>query len=189
MKSFMRNFLFVLAVLAIITSCDNQKKDELTKSADEGTSVSATDKKPASELLDPAEGAAVRQSFEAFARGDVDAMVSNFADTIYYSWSGGDSLRGKQAVADYYKSRWKLIDSFAISETIVLPVQVNESQSRFAPTGKWTLYWGLMHVKYKNGKKLNFWIHSVNHLNEAGKVDFIGQYMDRHPIIEATKGM
>ena len=147
-------------------------------------------KKPASELLDLSAADGVKQSFEAFAKGDVDAMAANFADNIRYFWSSGDSLSGKQAVVDYYKGRWKVIDSASVSETIVLPIQSNESQStKYAPTGKWVLYWGLWTVKYKNGKKINFWMHNANHFNDAGKVDQVAQYLDRHQIIEATKGM
>ena len=134
-------------------------------------------------------GESVKQSFEAFARGDIDAMTANFADTLLYSWSSGDSLRGKKAVADYYKGRRSLIDSVSVAEPIVLPIQVNESQSKYAPTGKWVLYWAMLNVKYKNGKKISFWMHNVNHFNEAGKVDYIGQYIDRGQIAAATAGM
>jgi hypothetical protein len=185
----MRKLFLGLIMSALLAACNSEKKDEMNKSSDTGAAVSSSDKKPASELLDLSEGQSIKQAFEAFAKGDVDGMVANFADTVFYTWSGGDTLRGKQAVADYYKGRWKLIDSLSISEPIVLPVQVNETQSRYAPTGKWVLYWGLIDVKYKNGKKLHFWMHNVNHFNSAGKVDFIGQYIDRQPIIEATKGM
>ena len=57
------------------------------------------------------------------------------------------------------------------------------------PPGNGYLYWAMLNVKYKNGKKINFWMHNVNHFNDAGKVDFVGQYLDSHQIIEATKGM
>jgi hypothetical protein len=63
-------------------------------------------------------------------------MAANFDDNIRYTWSGGDSLIGKKAVQDYYKGRWNLLESLTITEPIVLPVQVNESQSKYAPTGK-----------------------------------------------------
>jgi hypothetical protein len=47
----------------------------------------------------------------------------------------------------------------------------------------------MVNAKYKNGKSINFWMHNVNHFNDAGKVDFIGQYIDRAPIAAATAGM
>ena len=185
----MKKFLLGVMVSAFLLSCNNEKKDEVTKTADSTTEASSTDKKAASELLDLSAGESVKQSFEAFAKGDIDGMTANFADTLLYNWSSGDSLRGKKAVADYYKARRNLIDSVSVTEPIVLPVQVNESQSKYAPTGKWVLYWGMFNIKYKNGKKIRFWMHNVNHFNEAGKVDYIGQYIDRGQIAAATAGM
>jgi len=189
MKNFMRKILPGVVISLLLLSCNDEKKDEVAKSADAATEATAPEKKPASELLDISAGESVKQSFEAFAKGDVDAMASGFADTVFYTWSSGDTLRGKQAVADYYKGRWKLIDSVNVTDAIILPIQVNESQSKVAPPGKWVLYWGHLNVKYKNGKKISFWMHNVNHFNDAGKVDFVGQYLYRHQILEATKGM
>ena len=54
-------------------------------------------------------------------------------------------------------------------------------------SGKWMLYWYMVDVKYKNGKKLTFWSHVAQHYNSADKVDQIAQYIDRHPIMEASK--
>ena len=179
-----------VAISLVLLSCNNAKKDEAEKTADATTAEAAVpEKKPAAEMLDLSAGDAIKQSFEAFTRADVDAMAANFADNVRYYWSSGDSLVGKQAVIDYYKSRWKVIDSATVSETIVLPMMANESQSKYAPTGKWVFYWGFWHVKYKNGKKIDFWMHNANHFNDAGKVDQVGQFLDRHQIIEATKGM
>ena len=185
----MKKFLLGVMVSAFLLSCNNEKKDEVAKAADSTTETSATDKKPASELLDLSAGESVKQSFEAFAKGDIDGMTASFDDNIRYTWSSGDSLIGKKAVADYYKDRLSLIDSVSVAEPIVLPVQVNESQSKYAPTGKWVLYWAMLNVKYKNGKKISFWMHNVNHFNDAGKVDFVGQYIDRGQIAAATAGM
>ena len=80
-----------------------------------------------------------------------------------------------------------MIDSLSFSDHIAVPLMARVQQSQAAPPGKWVLTWSFAHVKYKNGKRLNFWVHNVNHYNDAGKVDFVGQYLDRHPIIEATK--
>ena len=131
----------------------------------------------------------IKQLFAAFAKGDVNGLTANFDDNIRYTWSGGDSRIGKQAVKDYYASRVKIIQSISFSNEIVLPVQVNVSQSPAAPVGKWVLYWTMADVTYKNGENIKFWMHNANHFNDAGKVDFVGQYMDRHPIMEATKDL
>ena len=185
----MRKFLSGVVISLVLLSCNNAKKDEVAKSADSTTETAAAtpEKKAPVEVLDLSAADGVKQSFEAFTKGDIDGMSSNFADTILYQWSSLDTLRGKQAVVDYYKGRWKVIDSANVSETIVLPIQANESQSKYAATGKWVLYWGLWHVKYKNGKKISFWMHNVNHFNDAGKVDYVGQYIDRQQILEASK--
>ena len=45
--------------------------------------------------------------------------------------------------------------------------------------GNGVFYWGLWSVKYKNGKKITFWMHNANHFNDAGKVDQVGQFLDR----------
>ena len=185
----MRKFLSGVVISLVLLSCNNAKKDEVAKAADATTETAAApEKKAPVELLDISAADAVKQSFAAFTKGDIDGMAANFADTILYQWSGLDSLRGKQAVVDYYKGRWKVIDSASVSETIVLPIQANESQSKMAPTGKWVLYWGLWHVKYKNGNKISFWMHNVNHFNDAGKVDYVGQYLDRAQILKASGG-
>jgi hypothetical protein len=184
----MRKIIPVLICAALAYgSCTNDKTESDGSSA---ATVASTDKtKPAMELLDMSAADVVKNSFAAFSKGDIEGMTASYDDNIRYTWSGGDSLIGKKAVQDYWKARWTLIDSLTFSEHIVLPVQINESQSKFAPTGKWVLIWMMSQPKYKNGKSLNFWTHSVNHLNDAGKVDFIGMYYDRAPINKATEGL
>lgn len=176
-----------IIISLLLFACNNEVKDD--KATTDSTAVSSSDKKPAAALLDMSEADPVKKSFDAFSKGDVDAMVSIYDDTVFYAFSGGDTLRGKLAVADYYKGRWKLLDSVQFSDQIVLPIQVNESQSKAAPAGKWVLFWSAVDAKYKNGKKIHFWIHNVNHYNDAGKIDFASQYIDRVPLMEATKGM
>lgn len=186
----MKRMLILAASCMILFACSDKKKDDDKKMDDGKTTMSSDGKKPATELLDLSAGDAVKKSFAAFAKSDVDGMVADYDDNIRYTWSGGDSLVGKQAVKDYYAGRWKLIDKLSVSSEIVLPVQVNESQQpQAAPNGKWVLYWAMVDVTYKNGKNLKFWMHNVNHFNDGGKIDFIGQYIDRHPIMEATKDL
>lgn len=187
----MKKILFGVLISAFLFSCNNEKKDD--KKTDETTSTTKMadgDKKPASELLDVSAADPLKKSFAAFAKADMDGMVAVYDDNVRYTWSSGDSLVGKQAVKDYYAGRWKLIDSMTISNEIVLPVQVNESQQpKYAPAGKWVLYWAMVDVKYKNGKKITFWMHNVNHMNDGGKIDYVGQYIDRHQIMEASKDL
>ena len=181
----MKKVLFGIIISAFFIACSNEKKDD--KAATDASATS--DKKTTDELLDMSEGEGVKNSMIAWSKGDVEGMSANYDDNIRYQWSNGDTLLGKKAVQDYYTGRLKLIDSLNYSEHIILPIKMNVQQSQYAPTGKWVLHWAFAHVKYKNGKKLDFWIHSVNHFNDAGKVDYIGVYLDRHPIVEATKDL
>jgi hypothetical protein len=183
--------IFMLATCCtLLFACNNEKKDDGKMDDGNKTTMSSGDKKPATELLDLSAADPLKKSFAAFSKADINGMSADYDDNIRYTWSSGDSLIGKQAVKDYYTGRWKLIDSLSVSNEIVLPIQVNESQQpQYAPAGKWVLYWAMVNVKYKNGKKIVFWMHNVNHMNDAGKIDFIGQYIDRHQIMEATKDL
>jgi SnoaL-like domain len=186
----MKRIFIIAAGCTILFACNNEKKDD--KKTDEAAATTATtsDKKAPTELLDMSAADPIKKSFAAFAKGDLDGMTADYADNIRYTWSGGDSAIGKQAVKDYYTGRWKLIQSINFSNEIVLPLMVNESQApTVAPPGKWVLYWTQSDVTYKNGKKIMFWMHNVNHFNDAGKIDFVGQYIDRAPIMKATEGM
>lgn len=186
----MKRIFILAASCMILFACSDKKKEDDKKTDDGKTTVSTGDKKPATELLDISAGDAVKKSFDAFSKGDVDGMTADFDDNIRYTWSGGDSLIGKQAVKDYYAGRLKLIKSISFSNQIILPLQVNVSQQpAAAPPGKWVLYWQMTDVTYKNDKNIKFWGHSVNHYNDAGKIDFVGMYLDRHPIMEATKDL
>ncbi len=185
----MKKILILAAGSLLFVACNNKKEDK--KSDDTKTTmVSNGDKKPATEILDMSAADPVRHIFASFAKGDLDGMTADFDDSIRYNWSSGDSLKGKQAVKDYYAGRWKLIDSIHFFNDVVLPIQINESQRpELVQTGKWVLYWTMTNVTYKNGKKLMFWQHSANHFNDAGKIDFVAMYLDRHPIVEATKDL
>lgn len=185
----MKKILIAGTACLLLIACNNEKTDE-AKMEGTSTTMSSTDKKPVSELLDLSFADPIKKSWAAFSKGDVEGMTADFADNIRYTWSGGDSAIGKKAVQDYYKGRLNIIESVTFSNEIILPIQVNESQQpKYAPEGKWVLYWAQTDVTYKNGKKLTFWAHNVNHFNDAGKIDFVGQYLDRHPIAEATKDL
>jgi ketosteroid isomerase-like protein len=183
----MKNVLKLCFICIIFFACNADTKEAATEPAAEPAAAEA-EKKPAySELLDMSVAEPAKKGLQAFAAGDIDGMTAEYADNIRYTWSSGDSLIGKQAVKDYYTKRRALIDSITYSDYVFLPVQVNEVQTPYAPAGKWVLYWAFAHVKYKNGKKLNFWLHQVNHYNDAGKIDLASQYIDRAPIMAASK--
>lgn len=178
----MKHVLSVLLVALFTIACNE-------KATEPASSEAAPAAKPALEILDMSLADGVKNAYAAFETGNIDGFTEPYDDNVRFIWSAGDSLIGKQAVKDYYTGRWKLIKSLKFTEHIFTPLQVNETQSQYAPTGKWLLHWALANVTYKNDKSLTFWVHNVNHFNDAGKIDFIGQYIDRLPLMEATKGL
>ncbi len=182
----MKKILLGVFISASMIACNDEKTEG--KSATTDAAATATvDSKTTDELLAVSEGDGVKSAMDAFANKDVDGMTAGYDDNIRYLWSGGDSLVGKQAVKDYYNGRWKLIDSLSFSDHVVLPIKVNNVQTPYQAPGKWVLHWAFAHVKYKNGKKLDFWVHNDYHFNDAGKIDVAIQYIDMHPIKEANK--
>jgi len=182
----MKKFLFGVFISVFFISCTDKAEEKPTTTE---TSASTEVKKTGDELLPASEGDMIRTSLAAFTKGDIEGFTANYDDNARLLWSSGDSLVGKKAIQDYYKGRWKLIDSLSYSDHVIVPLRMAVEQTQYAPLGKWILVWSFAHVKYKNGKKLDFWVHTANHVNDAGKVDLAAQYIDRHPIMEATKGM
>jgi hypothetical protein len=149
--------IFLLALISslMLWGCENKPKSEIN-GTETMTAGNETKAKPMMELLDLSTMAPVKASFDAFSKGDMDGFTAGMADNVRFTWSSGDSLIGKQAIKDYYNGRFKLIDSINFTDHIFVPVKANEAQSPYAPAGKWVLHWSFAHVKYKNGKKINF---------------------------------
>ena len=184
----MKKLLFGVFISALLISC--AEKAEEKPATQEAAPSSSEAKKPATEVLDLSEADVVKAGTQALANKDIAGMTANYADDVRYYWSGGDSAIGKQAVVDYWNGRMKIIDSINFSETVLLPIRINESQSpQYATLGKWVLVWNFSHVKYKNGKTIHFWVHTDYHFNDEGKINTVVQYMDRVPIMAATKGL
>jgi len=187
----MKKILSGFVIATFLVACSSAENKEAAMSADTTASATAeTEKAPAAaELLDMSRAEPVKNGMMSFSKKDIDGMTAEYADDVRYFWSSGDSLIGKQAVKDYYSGRLKLIDTLTYSDFIFLPIKNNQPQSPVVQKGDYVLAWAFAHVKYKNGKKLDFWLHHVNHYNDAGKIDFVSQYIDRAPINEASKGM
>ncbi|MEP7106748.1 MAG: nuclear transport factor 2 family protein [Ferruginibacter sp.] len=183
----MKKMFFGALIASFLFACNSATK---TESATVPVTDSPMTQKPSAkmELLGDELNSSAMASWESFSKGDVDGFAANFDENARLNFSGGDSLVGKKAIVDYYKGRWKLIDSLKFSESIWLPVKANEMPGNI-PTGKWMLSWQRADIKYKNGKKLTFFTHSASHYNDAAKVDYLAQYIDFRPIMEATKGM
>jgi hypothetical protein len=181
----MKKILSLFSLAAMLLACNNDKKEDKPAAGD-----NAGKEKAPVELLDSTLVGPVKASLAAFAKADMDGFTANFEDTVKFRWSSGDSLIGKQAIKDYYQGRWKLIDTWKESNDIYLPIMAHKSPNggETAP-GKWMLQWYMVDVKYKNNKELRFWVHNAMHYSSADKVDQIAQYIDRHPIMEATKDL
>jgi SnoaL-like domain len=184
----MKKVFFGVFISALLIACSSETKEESKPATTESASVTDT-KKTGDEILNMSEADEAKNSLQAFAKGDVAGMTAHYDDNAKFYWSSGDSLVGKKGIQDYYNGRWKVIDSVNVIDQVVLPVKVNTSQAPAHATGKWVLVWSNLQVKYKNGKTIRFWTHADYHYNDAGKVDVAIQYIDRHQILEATKGM
>jgi hypothetical protein len=177
----MKKILIIASGCFILLACNNeQKTDADTKMASTTDSSAA---KPQSEFADAKYTELGKQQLSKFESGDIDAWVNGFADDAVYAWSAGDSLAGKKAISDYWKNRrMNVIDSIKFSNDIWLPIKVNTPQRGPDLPGVWLLSWYQVEAKYKNGKKLSFWVHNDFHYNDNDKVDRAVQYIDRAPI-------
>lgn len=181
----MKKIISVICIAAFLLACNNEEKKG------DGTTTDAkseTGKAPVELLNDSNLVNGTSAAFRAFESKDIEGYTANLADNVMFRWSGGDSLVGKQAVKDYYTGRFNIIDNIKFSSHIYLPVMANVSpDGGTVATGKWMLSWYMVSVKYKNGKAITFWAHNTQHYNDAGKIDQFNQYIDRHPIMEASK--
>jgi len=182
----MKKIISALILSACIWGCNNEKSNEVQAPA------AAADKAPAPvELLN--DSVMVNNSkaaFAAFENKDIEAYTANMDEKVMFRWSGCDSLAGKQAVKDYYLGRFAIIRQIKFSEHILLPLKANVSPNGgVTSTGKWMLSWYRTDVTYTNNKSITFWAHNAQHYNDAGKIDQMVQYIDRLPILEASKDL
>ena len=176
-------FLPVVACL-LLFACSNEKKEDARTTDNAMSADSSKDKKMApSEFADPRYTELGKKMTDQFSKGDMDGWMSNYADNAVFSWSSGDSLSGKDAIAKYWKDRRSnVIDSITFTNDIWLPLKINTPQKGPDAAGIWLLSWYQVSSKYKNGKKLSFWVHTDHHFDANDKIDRTIQYIDRAPI-------
>lgn len=175
----MKKILILAAGCMILFACNNEK----TESGSTTTATDSSAKQQPAEFADAKYVEWGKQQSAKFTSGDIDGWLTSFADNAVYSWSSGDSLAGKAKIAEYWKNRrGNVIDSIQFTNDIWLPIKVNQSQTSFDSPGVWLLSWYMVNVKYKNGKKLMFWVHTDYHYDNNDKIDRAIQYMDRAPI-------
>src|SRR5579871_196351 len=183
----MRKTLLLAAGCCFLLACGGNKPADTTTTATTDT-VKPVEQKPTpqSESADPKFTEIGKKNLQQLSSGDIDGWMSSFADNAKYRWSSGDSLSGKAAIGAYWKDRrTKVIDSITFINDIWLPLKVNKPQKGPDTEGNWLLSWYMVNVKYKNGKKLMFWVHSDMHFDANDKIDNFIQYLDRAPINKA----
>lgn len=168
----------------ILFACNNEQKTD-TDTKVTSTSDSSSKKAP-SEFADPKYTDMGKSMLAQFENGDIDGWLKGFSDNAVWNWSSGDSLAGKAKIAEYWKNRRaNVIDSIKFTNDIWLPLKVNTPQRGPDMPGVWLLNWYMVNVKYKNGKKLMFWIHTDYHFDSTDKIDRAIEYIDRAPIVAA----
>jgi hypothetical protein len=180
----MKKIFILTSGCMIMLACNNQQKTDSDTKASATTDSSAAKPQPPAEFADAKYVDMGKRNLAAFENGDVDGWLSDFADNAVFLWSAGDSLAGKKAITDYWKNRRaNVIDSIKFTDDIWVPLKVNTPQRQGRDVqGVWLLVWYQVNVKYKNGKKLQFWVHNDYHYDANDKVDRAVQYIDRAPI-------
>lgn len=182
----MKKFLSLATGCCILLACNNKPAETAAVETKDTTSTAKQAQVPQSEFADARYSDMGKKGLEQLSAGDVNAWVDSYADNAVYRWSSGDSLVGKTAIGNYWKERrGKIIDSIQFSNDIWLPLKVNRSQKGPDVPGIWLLGWYQVNVKYKNGKKLQFWVHNDLHYDKNDKIDIAIQYIDRAPINKA----
>jgi len=183
----MRKILLFAAGCCFLASCNNKPSEPMTTESKDTTATAKTSATPPqSEFADARYADMGRKHLAQLSSGDINGWLDAFADDAIFYWSAGDSLAGKTAIAKYWtERRTKVIDSLRFSKDIWLPLKVNRPQQGPDVPGNWLLGWYMVDVKYKNGKKLTFWVHSDLHYNNNDKIDRYIQYIDREPIVKA----
>ena len=180
----MKKLLYASLGALLLAACGNGGGE--TKPETETAAPAASEPAPV-EFADAKLMEMGKASLDNLSKGNVAGWVDQFADNAVYVWNNGDSLAGKEAINKYWTDRRNnVLDSISFANDVWLPVKVNVSQRPgVVATGTWLLGWYMTTAKYKGGGSMTQWIHATMHLNEAGKVDRMIQYLDRVPIMQA----
>ena len=182
----MKKLLFFAAGCCLLVSCNNKPSESASAETKDSPSVAKATTPPQSEFADARYADMGRKQLAMMSSGDINGWLDAFADNAIYYWSAGDSLAGKAAIAKYWiERRTKVIDSITYSKDIWLPLKVNRPQQGPDVPGIWLLGWYMVDTKYKNGKRLQFWIHTDLHYDDHDKIDRAILYIDRAPINKA----
>lgn len=175
-------FSWAVASLFLLACNDNKQAEAVTEAP-----AAATATPGPAEFADARYSEIGKKATTALGAGNIDGWMADFADNAVYLFNNGDSIAGKPAITEYWrKRRTEVIDSLQFTNSIWLPVKVNQPQSIEAP-GVWLLSWYQVDVRYKTGKRITQWMHTDMHFDANDKIDRVIMYLDRAPILAATK--
>ena len=177
----MKKVLFFAASCFLLACNDGADNTTTTNDSSGNAMTSKESKNNPVDSADKKYADISRAALEKFSHGDVDGWVNDFADNGVYIRPNGDSVVGKAAITNFWKERWKAIDSISFTDQIYLPVNVHQTQAT-EPAGIWSLSWYIINAKYKNGVKARIPAHQVSHFDANGKIDRFVHYFDTAPI-------
>jgi ketosteroid isomerase-like protein len=184
----MKRLLSLAFISSLFFACTNSKPADTAATTSDSAVAAAPAKPQPTEFADSKYADIGKKGFDALSSGDIDAWMSTYADNAVYIWNNGDSIAGKAAITAYWKKRrTEVIDSIKFLYPIWLPIKVNEPQQPVQAPGVWLLSWHLTSAKYKTGKRMTQWMHTVMHFDANDKIDRVLQFLDRVPINAATK--
>ncbi|HLF33639.1 MAG TPA: nuclear transport factor 2 family protein [Cyclobacteriaceae bacterium] len=170
----MKNILILLSCGALF-ACNHSNHE------------SQNTEKPPVEIADPKYIEISKSALTALCQGNVDGFIQSYSDDADFRWNYGDSLIGRQAIHEYWKERRSsVIDTISFTNEIWLAINANEPPKNVRP-GVYVFSWADYAVTYKNGKTINMNIHMVFGFDNADKVNFTYQYLDRLLISNALK--
>lgn len=178
----MRNFL-ACALFMFLFSCN----DETPKSSSAATAPAGTPANDSYEFGDSKFKQIGKNGMASMVSGDMDAWMAPYAEDAIFRWNGGDSLKGKAAIAAWWKKRRaEVIDSISFMNDVWLPIKVLKPEATTQLPGNYLLGWYMVKAKYKTGKSMSQRIHMVYHFNDQDKIDRVTQYIDMAPVTAAT---
>lgn len=182
--STMRILLIVLLAPVLFFSCKTRTAEG--KGESDANSYAMAD--GSAEFADMKYIETVRRNDIMFQNGNFVGWSKMFANDIIMQWSSGETIKGKQAVIDYWTGRWNtMVESITHENNIFLPVRMKESLLPGAKLpGVWLAQWTQHVTRYKNGKTVTGMIHADYHFNDDDLVDRFILYQDMAPTLAVT---
>ena len=107
----MKKIISAICIAALLFACNNEEKKAETAAPDAKSETAAA---PVELINDSNLVNSVKAAFTAFENKDIEGYTANLDDNVIFSWSGGDSLIGKQAVKNWYTARFNIIDNIKL---------------------------------------------------------------------------